>query len=65
SGYIPPEDIEKGYQDLKDVVENGDPYYNPNLSLAVKTPTLRRSWEEDPSERLSKIVRAARLKDRR
>jgi hypothetical protein len=60
--YIPAGDIQVGYAYLKMAVEAGDPYYNPNLSYAVRVPTLRRAWEETPLVRLEKIVAMARAK---
>jgi GT2 family glycosyltransferase len=57
---IPAEDIQAGFEALKDAVKTGDPYYNPNLSSTVRVPTLRRGWEEDPFERLQKILAASR-----
>lgn len=53
--YIPPGDIIYGYEKLKDIVAEGDPYFNPNLSHLMNTPTLRRSFEGSPSERLEWI----------
>jgi GT2 family glycosyltransferase len=55
--YIPTRDIQLGYVHLKDWVARGDPYYNPNLSYAVRTPTFRRRFEESPIERLEAIVK--------
>jgi len=57
--YIPPDDIRLGYEHLKDIVAQGDSYYNPNLSYAVRVPTLRRTWEEDRLQRLETIARLA------
>jgi GT2 family glycosyltransferase len=54
--YIPPEDIARAYEHLKDWVTAGDPYFNPNLSTAVRTPTFRRPGEEGALERLQMIV---------
>jgi GT2 family glycosyltransferase len=54
--FIPKDDILQGYQDVRAVIETGDPYYNPNLSYAYHIPTLKRNHEEEPSERISKIV---------
>lgn len=55
--YMPVGDIRLGYQHFGEVVERGDPFYNPNLSLAVRTPTLRRPWETSPAQRLGDIVK--------
>ena len=57
--YIPPDDIRLGYEHLKETVARGDPYYNPNLSYAVRLPTPRRTWDEDRLQRLDTIVRLA------
>jgi GT2 family glycosyltransferase len=57
--YIPPDDIRLGYEHLRNTVAQGDPYYNPNLSYAVRVPTLRRTWEEDRLQRLETIARLA------
>ncbi|HJS28361.1 MAG TPA: glycosyltransferase family 2 protein, partial [Anaerolineales bacterium] len=54
--YIPPEDIVRAYEHLKDWVAAGDPYFNPNLSTAVRTPTFRRPGEQAAIERLRDIV---------
>lgn len=56
-GRIPSDDIQLGAQRFRRIVSAGDPFYNPNLSLSVKVPTLRRSNEESPLERLENIVR--------
>ena len=55
--YIPAQDIRRGAEHLERVVKQGDPYYNPNLSYAVRIPTLKRPREEEPIVRLEKIVR--------
>jgi GT2 family glycosyltransferase len=57
--FIPPDDIRLGYEHLKETVARGDLYYNPNLSYAVRLPTLRRIWDEDRLQRLDMIVRLA------
>ena len=54
---IPDQDIHVAGERLEGYVKAGDRYYNPNLSRAVRLPTLRRFNEEDPSTRLKKIVR--------
>lgn len=55
--YIPPEDIQRAYHRFKGLIARGDPYYNPNLSHAVRFPTFRRAGEDDPLERLRNIAR--------
>jgi hypothetical protein len=57
--YIPVADIQRGAEHFYQVVKQGDPYYNPNLSYAVRKPTLKRKSEEAPVERLNKIVKFA------
>jgi O-antigen biosynthesis protein len=54
--YIPKHDILRAYAHLKEKVEQGDPFYNPNLSFAVSQPTLKRPGEEAPISRLKHIV---------
>jgi len=55
--FMPYEDLQLGYSHFKDLVENGDPYYNPNLSYAVRKPTLKRVDEEAPITRLQNILK--------
>jgi O-antigen biosynthesis protein len=52
---IPTGDIETGYSRFHDLISKGDPFYNPNLSTAVRYPTFRRKNEESPKERLDQI----------
>jgi len=54
--HIPIADIQRGAEHLHQVVKQGDPYYNPNLSYALRKPTLKRRGEETPIDRLYKIV---------
>jgi O-antigen biosynthesis protein len=54
--HIPPADIHRAYEQFRGRISCGDPYYNPGLSYAVSTPTLRRTGEPDPLRRLEKIV---------
>lgn len=60
--HIPASDIQVGYDKLKDYVARGDPYFNPNLSHLMNTPTLRRSFEETPAARLEWIRAWAAMK---
>ena len=53
--YIPAKDIHLAYSHFKPIVETGDSYYNPNLSLSVRIPTYRRTNEPIPIERLDRI----------
>lgn len=59
ANFIPVEDIQAASKRFWQTIEKGDPYFNQNLSLAVRTPTLRRPWEEQPLQRLEKIIRWA------
>ena len=45
STYKPSSDITLASQHLRPLIERGDPFYNPNLSLMIRTPTLRRRGE--------------------
>lgn len=58
SRFIPPKDIETGYSRLRDMLSHGDPFYNPNLSYAVRYPTFRRQKEESAEARLNHIISA-------
>lgn len=55
--YMPLQDIRLGYKHFEEIVRRGDPFYNPNLSQAVRIPTLRRPGEEEPIQRLNNILR--------
>jgi cellulose synthase/poly-beta-1,6-N-acetylglucosamine synthase-like glycosyltransferase len=55
--YIPTHDIQLGAELLHPDIEMGDKYYNPNLSLTVNWPTLKRKNEPSALSRLEKIVR--------
>ena len=55
--FIPTEDIRLGYEHMKDIVAQGDPYFNPNLSNTVRIPTLKRPFEESSIQRLSNIAK--------
>ncbi len=55
--YIPPHDIRAKADYLLQKVALGDPYYHLALSRAWRIPTLRWRWEQDPVERLKKIIR--------
>jgi GT2 family glycosyltransferase len=52
----PAGDIQLAWQHLKPLIEQGDPYYNPNLSLSLRIPSLRRSGETPAVERLEQIL---------
>lgn len=57
STYIPASDIQRGYEHFAEIIARGDQYYNPNLSLAVRVPTLKRRTEPVPIQRLQDIVK--------
>ena len=54
---IPPQDIERAADHLRQIVSIGDPFYNPNLSYTVRVPTFKRGFEETPLNRLDNILR--------
>jgi GT2 family glycosyltransferase len=54
--HIPAGDIRLGAALFEQIVKQGDPFYNPNLSYSVRIPVLRRLYEEAPSSRLDKIA---------
>ena len=54
--YKPAKDIQLAWQHLKPLIERGDPYYNHNLSLSLRVPTLRRPDETPAVERLAQIL---------
>ncbi|MGD2155988.1 MAG: glycosyltransferase [Anaerolineales bacterium] len=55
--HIPAVDIRKGYDNLRDLVEAGDPYFNPNLSYSVRIPMLKLENEEGRADRLERIYK--------
>ncbi|MGB9586102.1 MAG: glycosyltransferase, partial [Anaerolineales bacterium] len=55
--YIPAHDIHTKADYFLGKVAEGDPYYPSQLSRAYRIPTLRRRWEQDPAERLKKIIK--------
>lgn len=55
--FIPSQDITMRSDYFLKKVSQGDPYYHPSLSLAWRIPTSRRSWEQDPTQRLRKIIK--------
>ena len=56
ANYIPAKDIQYSVGHFQNLVNRGDPFYNPNLSGAVRVPTLRRRSEELPLARFNHIV---------
>jgi GT2 family glycosyltransferase len=52
----PSSDIQLAWQHLRPLIEHGDPYYNPNLSLLLRIPSLRRPGETSAVARLEQIL---------
>jgi GT2 family glycosyltransferase len=52
---IPPHDLLRAYTELRAYVETGDPYFNPNLSYAVRRPTLMPSAQASRADRLLRL----------
>jgi GT2 family glycosyltransferase/SAM-dependent methyltransferase len=57
--FIPPEDIRRGYAHMRQLVEAGDPHYNPNLSYGGRMPRPASRGEESRAERLRRILFAS------
>lgn len=53
--HIPVDDILRGYEHMHLFVEQGDPYFNPNLSYAHRIPQLVGRDEVSRSERLQRL----------
>jgi GT2 family glycosyltransferase len=58
SGHIPALDLTLAYLHMREYVQDGDPYYNPNLSYAVPIPTLKPNAELPRLERFERFYRA-------
>lgn len=54
--YIPKQDFLAKKDYFREKIQQGDPYYNPNLSRAWRIPTIRQPWEMDPVYRYDKII---------
>lgn len=54
--YIPRSDIVAKKDYFMEKVAKGDPYYHPDLSRAWRVPSLRWQGEQDPVERLKRII---------
>jgi len=52
----PKGDIELGYQRFLSYIKNGDPFLNSNISRAWRKPTFRRTWEQQPDNRVKGII---------
>ncbi|OGO10983.1 MAG: hypothetical protein A2030_06840 [Chloroflexi bacterium RBG_19FT_COMBO_50_10] len=55
STYKPAADISLASQHLKPLIEQGDPFFNPNLSLMSRIPTLHRRGELSAIKKLELI----------
>jgi GT2 family glycosyltransferase len=55
--YNPSSDVLLGYERFQKCIEAGDPYFNPNLSRAIRIPTTKKKWESDPLSRIEKIIK--------
>jgi GT2 family glycosyltransferase/cyclopropane fatty-acyl-phospholipid synthase-like methyltransferase len=58
--HIPAKDIHVGADQLMNIVEAGDPYFNPNLSYTSRIPMLAKQGEEGRIERLQRIMDLAK-----
>lgn len=59
--HIPSIDIRVGVEDFMDLVESGDPFYNPNLSYVERKPLILPPDEEDRVARLQRIAARVRV----
>jgi GT2 family glycosyltransferase len=50
--YCPPSDQLLGFEHMKDIVREGDPYFSPNLSYSRVVPAVLAENEEAPIDRL-------------
>jgi GT2 family glycosyltransferase len=57
STHKPSSDIKLASQHFRQQIEQGDPFYNPNLSLLRRIPTLRRSGEPSALHKLDQITK--------
>lgn len=55
--HIPASDMLRGYEHVREHVEAGDPYFNPNLSYAQPIPNIRGLDEESRLGRLTRLIR--------
>jgi GT2 family glycosyltransferase len=55
--HIPATDMLRGYEQMKQMVEMGDPYFNENLSYGLQIPTIIHMNEEIRIERLERLVK--------
>ncbi len=62
--FMPNKDIQRGAEQLRKIIENGDPYFNSNLSYASRLPRLKQPGEENRIDRLERLVARWAEKDR-
>jgi GT2 family glycosyltransferase/2-polyprenyl-3-methyl-5-hydroxy-6-metoxy-1,4-benzoquinol methylase len=55
--HIPASDMLRGYEDMKEMVERGDPYFNENLSYESQSPRIIRMNEETRIARLERLIK--------
>ena len=53
---IPPEDMRLAALDFASWIEKGDPYYNPNLTLAITRPVFRSRLEMPALQRMNDLT---------
>jgi GT2 family glycosyltransferase/uncharacterized protein YbaR (Trm112 family)/SAM-dependent methyltransferase len=58
SGHIPAADLTRAYLHMKEYVQAGDRYYNPNLSYALPIPALKSPAELPRLERFERYYRS-------
>ena len=56
--YIPEHDVRRAYEQMRALVEAGDPYFNPNLSTRVRIPAVAQPGETG-RERLERLEQVA------
>ena len=61
--HIPAQDIQAGIEDFSALIEDGDPFFNPNLSYAERQPMIRPANEEDRISRLLRVTALARINE--
>ena len=55
--FNPESDIKLGYDRFIKYIDKGDPFYNPRLSRAWRIPAFRKKWEQNPGDRIEKIIK--------
>lgn len=54
---VPPADVLRGYICMLPFIQRGDPFFNPNLSLVHRKPSVRRRGEISGEEHVLEILR--------